>query len=450
MNLSFIRCKIFVLGSEQFGATVPVSTLTPRHPDERRGRENTVAQPAETCIRCNSRGLRHYTSRAGDPHRHLHLQINARVFAAGTWRGLHSVGARDYLEAVNGIGHAAVTTDPGFRRALAERGLTLDPASGELVELASYVPGFSARAAQIGRNLERFEAAWRAEHPGQEPGPRLRQAWDRRAWAQARPDKMVPKDGAAMVAARNEELRRLGYRDPARPVPLSSPTVGSLDRDQAVELVVSRLGVRRSAWNAADIRGQVEHWIAQTGLVADATVRIELAEDLTARAVTACTPLLDRDDVPEHVRALNSPRVMAVEDRIGRLLGLQAYAGGHDTRLDARTALGLDPAQQCGRGARRDQASPRCRGRGRSREDHHAGRNEGRARGAGASDAGGHADVEGRRGRRRGDRRARVLSGVAGPSVGLAVGRRRPLGVHGRPARRSACRARSRRPPSDR
>ncbi|MFZ2015138.1 MAG: relaxase domain-containing protein [Nocardioides sp.] len=37
--------------------------------------------------------IRHYTSRAGDPHRHLHLQINARVWAAGGWRGLHSVSA---------------------------------------------------------------------------------------------------------------------------------------------------------------------------------------------------------------------------------------------------------------------------------------------------------------------------------------------------------------------
>ena len=52
--------------------------------------------------------VRHYTSRAGDPHRHLHLQINARVFAAGKWRGLHTVGVRDSLAAINGIGHAAV------------------------------------------------------------------------------------------------------------------------------------------------------------------------------------------------------------------------------------------------------------------------------------------------------------------------------------------------------
>ena len=39
--------------------------------------------------------VRHFTSRAGDPHRHVHLQINARVFAAGKWRGLHTVGVRD-------------------------------------------------------------------------------------------------------------------------------------------------------------------------------------------------------------------------------------------------------------------------------------------------------------------------------------------------------------------
>ena len=47
--------------------------------------------------------VRHFTSRAGDPHRHLHLQINARVRAAGGWRGLHTVGVRDSLEAINGI-----------------------------------------------------------------------------------------------------------------------------------------------------------------------------------------------------------------------------------------------------------------------------------------------------------------------------------------------------------
>lgn len=285
--------------------------------------------------------IRHYTTRAGDPHRRLHLQVNARVFADGKWRGLHSVGARDYLEAINGIGHAAVATDPGFRTALANRGLTLDPASGELVELAPYAARFSARAAQIARNIDRFEGEWRTAHPGKEPGPRLRQAWDRRAWAAARPDKVVPNDGTAMVAAWNDELRHLGYRDPGGPAPFVFPRSGGLDRGAAVELVLSRLGARRSAWNAADVRGQVEQWIAETGLVADAGVRVELAEDITARTVAACTPLLSLDYVPEHVRSLTSPQVIAVEDRLVRLLGLLAYTGGPDAQTGGVAAASL-------------------------------------------------------------------------------------------------------------
>jgi conjugative relaxase-like TrwC/TraI family protein len=113
--------------------------------------------------------VRHYTSRAGDPHRHLHLQINARVFAKGQWRGLHTVGFCDSIEALNGIGHAAVMCDPGFRAALAAAGFTLAPVSGEVAELAPYVGAFSERAAQIGRNIDRYEAEWRAANPGHEP-----------------------------------------------------------------------------------------------------------------------------------------------------------------------------------------------------------------------------------------------------------------------------------------
>ncbi len=74
--------------------------------------------------------IRHYTSRAGDPHRHLHLQINARVWAAGKWRGLHTVGVRDSLDAINGIGHAAVMCDPDFRTALAAHGYSPRPRGG--------------------------------------------------------------------------------------------------------------------------------------------------------------------------------------------------------------------------------------------------------------------------------------------------------------------------------
>src|SRR5947209_8238402 len=89
----------------------------------------------------------HYTSRAGDPHRHLHLQINARVFAAGKWRGLHTVGVRDSLAAINGIGHAAMACDPELNDAFAAHGYRMD-GTGEILELAEYVGPMSARNQQ--------------------------------------------------------------------------------------------------------------------------------------------------------------------------------------------------------------------------------------------------------------------------------------------------------------
>ncbi len=298
--------------------------------------------------------IRHYTSRAGDPHRHLHLQINARVWAAGAWRGLHSVGVRDSIEAINGIGHAAVATDPDFRATLAAHGLTVDPETSEIRELASYVGAFSARAAQIRRNMDGLDADWRQKHPDQEPGPRLRQTWDRLAWAEARPDKIVPTDGRELVDRWSGEIREIGYRDPPYATPLRRTLPGWIDRDATAELVVSMLGAKRSAWNAADIRGKAEVVLSQTALITESATRVELAEDITARAVARWMPLLSRSDVPDHVRSLTSSTVLTVEDdlivRLARRashspalrrpdnLGTQRVPTGRDDAFDVLTS----------------------------------------------------------------------------------------------------------------
>ena len=291
--------------------------------------------------------VRHYTSRAGDPHRHLHLQLNARVFAAAQWRGLHTVGVRDFLAAINGIGHAAVACDPQFRTALAAHGYTLD-ATGEILELAEYIGPFSARAAQIGRNLDRYERDWTAAHPGEAPGPALRRAWDARAWADGRPDKVIPRSGADLTARWRAELAALGYREPDTPVQLRPTPIGVLDRDRAADQMLTRLAAGRSAWNAADLRGEAERLIAAAGVLADAAVRGELAEDLTARALARCLPLLARDGVPEHVRAWTSPAVLEVEaDLAARLAARGTHHGAHaDLRPDRVAGRGrLDAGQ---------------------------------------------------------------------------------------------------------
>ena len=332
-----------------------------------RGRQ--VQVPVE---RIEAAVVRHYTSRAGDPHRHLHLQVNARVFAKGQWRGLHTVGFRDSIEALNGIGHAAVLCDPEFRAALAAAGFTLEPGTGEVAELAPFAGAFSERAAQISRNIDRYEAEWRTASPGQEPGPAVRRSWDRRAWKDARPDKIAPKDGAELVAAWNQQLRDLGYRDPTAqpglPIVVGAPRVGAFDRDVAVDTILLRLGARRSAWNAADIRGQAEKAIAAAGIVVDPAARTELAEDVTARVIDACMPLLHQPGVPEHVRALTSRHVLRTEADIVTRLADRASVPPTSAMLSPEAGTGLDEFQRTAAAALAGQTQTgRGRGCGRCR-----------------------------------------------------------------------------------
>jgi exodeoxyribonuclease V alpha subunit len=84
--------------------------------------------------------------------------------------------------------------------------------------------------------------------------------------------------------------------------------------------------------------------------VAQAAVRLEMAEDLTARALNACVPLLTHRDgtpwrgVPEHVRALTSPAVLEVEADI--TTAMIARAQESPVRADLEPAVSLDVAQR--------------------------------------------------------------------------------------------------------
>ena len=303
--------------------------------------------------------------------------------------GLHSVGVRDSIEAINGIGHAAVVTDPEFRAVLAAHGYTLDPETSEIRQLAPYVGAFSARAAQIRRNIDRYEAAWRGEHPGRGARPDgCGRAGTGAPGRRPAPTRSSPRDGAELVARWNSELRDLGYHDPAGPVRLEGTRPGWVDRDAVADLVVSILGAQRSAWNAADIRGEVEVLLAQTGLVADRAARVELAEDITARAIDRCSRCWTATDVPEHVRVPDlaaGARGRGRPDHPPRPTREPSLRDGSGSA--ARGLVRVDPTQAAVVGALAGDGAPGGgRGCGRRREDHRPARHPAscwRSRGAG-------------------------------------------------------------------
>jgi exodeoxyribonuclease V alpha subunit len=108
--------------------------------------------------------------------------------------------------------------------------------------------------------------------------------------------------------------------------------------------VLARLAASRSAWNAPDIRGEVEQLIASDGVVVDATIRAELAADITARALERCVALLHREGVPEHIRALSSAHVLDVEADIAGRLAVRGAQAGRDVDLSGSPAPPRCPA----------------------------------------------------------------------------------------------------------
>ena len=65
--------------------------------------------------RLESVSVVHRSSRAGDPHRHVHVQWNTRVFAEGKWRGMHTAATLKQQGALRGVGEAAIHSHDGLQ-----------------------------------------------------------------------------------------------------------------------------------------------------------------------------------------------------------------------------------------------------------------------------------------------------------------------------------------------
>lgn len=290
--------------------------------------------------------VKHLTSREGDPHRHVHLMLNTRVRTLeGEWRGLHSVAVRQHIGAVNERGSRVLVTDRALREVLAGEGYTLG-ADGEIDQARDAVKLLSKRTAVVAQNRDRFEAVWRAAHPGREPSQRVRNGWDREAWEEGR--KAKPHDGESveeMVERVRVELadagfdftpgarRRYGHDLGGQPAAgVVGLSVGEVDCDRVADDVVAVLSAQSSAWTVAELTARVEAAVAGCGVLGDASAVGGLVEDVHARATARCVSVLDVATYTPTVmsRHLTSPAVIDADARLN--LGLAGLAGGPGTR----------------------------------------------------------------------------------------------------------------------
>ena len=215
-----------------------------------RGRQEVV--PVE---RLQTVAVVHRTSRAGDPHRHVHFQIGTRVWAAGRWRGLDTAALFKQQGAIRALGTAVLAAHPALADALDRHGLTLDPVTGEVTELEAFNTVMSKRGAQVEKNLLELEAAWEEAHPGQEPGPVVHARMIATAWAKDRPQKrpgtLAHEDGW------RAELADAGY-DPAtflqRQLPAHTPLgVDDLEIQTIASRALDRCAAAASTWTATPL-----------------------------------------------------------------------------------------------------------------------------------------------------------------------------------------------------
>ncbi|MGO1673770.1 MAG: MobF family relaxase [Canibacter sp.] len=290
----------------------------------------------------------HRTSRAGDPHRHIHFQIGTRVQAAGKWRALDTGALFKQQGAIRALGTAVIAAHPQLADVLDEHGLTLDPMTGEVVELQSFNQVMSKRARQVERNLDRLEHDWKQAHPGETTGPVVRARFLHKAWAHERPSKKpaVPATEAGWRA----ELADAGY-DPDHLTQAAQRPITRLD-DLSIQEVASRALDRcasaASAWTPHQVREHVTRITTEHGVRGTPEELREFVQLATRLAVSDCFSILPEHVArPDHVAQLTSVRVAEAETRLRDLLtaAIPDQGAQHPDVAELSPAQGLDADQ---------------------------------------------------------------------------------------------------------
>ncbi|MDJ1372633.1 MobF family relaxase [Gulosibacter molinativorax] len=293
-------------------------------------------------------GIGHKTSRAGDPHRHIHMQIGTRVWAAGKWRALDTAALFKQQGAIRALGTAVIAAHPHLAQTLAEHGLTLDPVSGEVAELRPFNGVMSKRSAQIRRNLDRLEAEWEAAHPDEALGPVMTARLQGIAWTHERPGKKPADLKSEQWWV--QELRDAGY-EPAthqrstvqRPV-----RVDDLAVQEVASRALDRCAAASSAWTKHSVQEHVTRITTEHGVRATPAELREFVTIATELAVLDCFSVLPPDAAtPEHVAHLTSLTVVAAETTLRDQL--TAATPEQEPELpevtEAARAAGLDDGQ---------------------------------------------------------------------------------------------------------
>ncbi|MGO1628693.1 MAG: ATP-dependent DNA helicase, partial [Microbacterium sp.] len=251
--------------------------------------------------------------------------------------------------AIRALGTAVIAAHPELAEVLDRHGLTLDPVSGEVVELERFNGVMSKRGEQVRKHLERLEAEWEAAHPGEGMGPVVSARLAAKAWACERPAKKpttLSEEQAWVTELRDagydpETLRRPAHRAPAALDDLSVQTIANRALD--------RCAAGGSAWTRHTVQEHVTRIMTGHGAQAIHEEIREFVSIATTLAMEDCFSILPPGaPTPEHVVHLTSLRVVQAETELRDLLTARVpkREPKHPDVREAARARGLDAGQE--------------------------------------------------------------------------------------------------------
>lgn len=322
-----------------------IITTWQRELNARRGSGGSIR---ESLHRIEVVELHHRRSRALDPHIHRHLWLNVKVLGEdGRWSNVDSRVAMKLHTVINAEGELAARTDPEWIEALARHGYSLNE-DGEIAELAHAVRPLSRRSTQIESNRAVLLAAWRDQHPGQEPSPDELHRIDRMAWAKARPNKPGEVDEAAWEHLIADELTAIDPEifEPRGRVALRSAPLDSLDLDllaaQAVVEADRRAASCGGRFSAFDVRAGATRAVAASGVVAPREALQATIDDVIERGLASTIDLLDGEsDRPAHVKGYMASATAALKVELAAQFDALTRSGLEATDREIRDAAAM-------------------------------------------------------------------------------------------------------------
>ena len=274
--------------------------------------------------------LQHRRSRALDPHIHRHLWLSVKVQGEdGAWSNVDSRVAMKLHTLINAEGELAARTDPQWVEALARHGYSIN-ADGEVAEVAAAVRPLSRRSNQIEANRAVKLAAWRADHPGQEPDRDIVRQIDRFAWSKDRPTKPQHLDEGEWEQLVRDEIAAIdpALLRPVEPRPVAASAPADPDRDllaaKALVDADNRSAASGGRFSFIDVRAGATRAVASSGVVASRDDLAPLIDDVVARATSELVDVLSIDvERPQHVKAFMTPQTASLKlelaERFNRL-----------------------------------------------------------------------------------------------------------------------------------